>query len=134
MIIPYIVIDDTVPFTLWGFTELLVSMACGTIPVLRPLYKLLRGQSKSSDGGSGPSNTARNTGPKYALGSVRHNEFPHSAAGDSERGFTSAGMDNASDESILRDAWKYGITETIVVDIVYKNNDEINDIEESYTQ
>ncbi|KAF7905835.1 hypothetical protein EAF00_000114 [Botryotinia globosa] len=45
---------DTVPLILWGSSELLVAIVCACIPVLRPLYKRLRGQTKSSDGGSGP--------------------------------------------------------------------------------
>ena len=40
--------DLTVPLILWGSTELLVCIACASIPVLRPLYKQIRGINSSS--------------------------------------------------------------------------------------
>jgi hypothetical protein len=40
--------DLTVPLILWGSTELLVCIACASIPVLRPLYKQIRGTDSSS--------------------------------------------------------------------------------------
>ncbi|PQE13980.1 hypothetical protein CJF30_00006767 [Rutstroemia sp. NJR-2017a BBW] len=130
--------DYTLPLILWGSTELLVSIACATIPVLRPLYKKFRGQSKSSDDHSGPSKTGARSGPAYVLSSIRHDQFTagerqkqYSAGGDSERGVSAAGMDNASDESIMRDAWRYGIKETTVVDISYDSARDVDTIEES---
>lgn len=130
-------IDDTVPLILWGSSELLVAIVCACIPVLRPLYKRLRGQTKSSEEESGPypNKSGGRSGGGYALSSLRRDEFSANERGrvggrsnyntqvDSER--SERGMDNGSDESILRDAWRFGIKETVEVDVSYgKEGDE----------
>ncbi|ESZ97236.1 hypothetical protein SBOR_2359 [Sclerotinia borealis F-4128] len=131
---------DTVPLILWGSSELLVAIACACIPVLRPLYKQLRGQMKSTDERSGPYPNKSNSklGQAYALSSMSRDKFAatkrqpkgskYSAQVDSERGV--AGMDNGSDESILREAWRFGIKETTEVDISYGKEGEIRGDEE----
>ncbi|KAF7856285.1 hypothetical protein EAF04_009813 [Stromatinia cepivora] len=120
---------DTVPLVLWGSSELLVAIVCACIPVLRPLYKRSCGQTKQSDERSGPNRSGSKLGRGYALSSMRRDEFAanetgegasnsqNDAQGDVERG--AAGLDNGSDESILRDAWRYGIKETTEVHVTY---------------
>ncbi|ATZ45203.1 hypothetical protein BCIN_01g00250 [Botrytis cinerea B05.10] len=122
---------DTVPLILWGSSELLVAIVCACIPVLRPLYTRLRGQTKSSDEGSGPypNKSGGKSGGGYVLSSLRRDEFSANERGrvggrsnyntqaDSER--SERGMDNGSDESILREAWRFGIKETVEVDVSY---------------
>ncbi|KAI9645302.1 hypothetical protein NHQ30_006037 [Ciborinia camelliae] len=126
---------DTVPLILWGSSELLVAIACACIPVLRPLYKRLRGQTKSSDerSDSYPNKSGSKSGNAYALSSMRRDEFTGNGRQpgdlnyieqvDNERSAT--GMDNGSDESILREAWGYGIKETTEVDGTYGKKGEI---------
>lgn len=36
-------------------------------------------------------------------------------------------MDNGSDESILREAWRFGIKETVEVDVSYEREGEIDE-------
>ncbi|APA07333.1 hypothetical protein SS1G_13103 [Sclerotinia sclerotiorum 1980 UF-70] len=124
---------DTVPLILWGSSELLVAIVCACIPVLRPLYKQLRGQEKQSNESSGPypNRSGSKIGHGYALSSMRRDEFAanergegtsnssqnNNAQDDIERDAT--GLDNGSDESILRDAWRYGIKETTEVHVTY---------------
>ncbi|TEY35930.1 hypothetical protein BOTCAL_0574g00050 [Botryotinia calthae] len=127
----------TVRLILWSSSELLVAIVCTCIPVLRPLYKRLRGQTKSSDEGSGPYPNKRggDLGGGYAFSSLRRDEFSANERGrvggrsnyntqvDSER--SERGMDNGSDESILREAWRLGIKETVEVNVSYgKEGDE----------
>ncbi|TGO08770.1 hypothetical protein BTUL_0192g00040 [Botrytis tulipae] len=130
---------DTVPLILWGSSELLVAIVCACIPVLRPLYKRLRGQTKSSDEGSGPyaNKSGSKLGGGYALSSLRRDEFSanerirggeqssYNTQVNNER--NTSGMDNGSDESILREAWRFGIKETVEVDVSYGREGEIDE-------
>ncbi|KAF7914011.1 uncharacterized protein EAF01_000417 [Botrytis porri] len=130
---------DTVPLILWGSSELLVAILCACIPILRPLYKRLRGQTKSSDEGSGPypKKSGGKLGGGYALSSLRRDEFSanersraggkssHNTQVNSQR--SAPGMDNGSEESILREAWRFGIKETVEVDVSYGREGEVDE-------
>lgn len=91
---------------IWSATESTVTIMCSSIPVLRPLYVRFRYGSKG-DSSSGDKSTYKlpmygnNSGRKYGAGSAAGLE---SKAGPSHETVITYTANNASDESILRDA------------------------------
>jgi hypothetical protein len=106
---------DTVPMLLWSSTEVLATIVCACIPVLRPLYvRIAHGSKGSSSGRTFPLGTYSKSGKKSSGG------FPSIGGGKGSRDTgeriymgpgasvmettVKMGSDNASEESILREA------------------------------
>jgi hypothetical protein len=115
---------DTVPMLLWSSTEVLATIVCACIPVLRPLYvRVVHGSKGSSSGRTYPLGTYAKSGKKSS------GEFPSIGGGKGYGGKGQSGgsrdtgeriymgpgasimettikmgSDNASEESILREA------------------------------
>jgi hypothetical protein len=91
---------------IWSATESTVTIMCSSIPVLRPLYVRVRYGSKG-DSSSGQNSSYKlpmygnHSHKKYGLGSAAGIE---ANAGSSHQNVITYNADNASDESILRDA------------------------------
>jgi hypothetical protein len=102
---------------IWSATESTVTIMCSSIRVLRPLYVRVRYGSKD-DSSSGQNSSYKL--PMYGNHSARK-----SAAGtepkvnSSHRTVITYNADNASDESILRDAKPGVIRRTDHVDVSY---------------
>jgi len=103
---------DTVPMLLWSSTEVLATIVCACIPVLRPLYvRVVHGSKGSSSSHTYPLGTYSKSGKKSS------GEFP-SIGGSRDTGdriymgpgasametTIKMGSGNASEESILREA------------------------------
>jgi hypothetical protein len=99
-------IYDTVPMLLWSSTEVLVTIVCACIPVLRPLYvRIVYGSQGDSSGRSygkkGSSNLAIELGA-----SAGHSKLKSDVSSGHRRvtSFTTGPPKrNTSEESILRD-------------------------------
>ncbi|CAG1982985.1 unnamed protein product [Fusarium graminearum] len=115
-------IYDTVDMLIWSATESTATIMCSSIPVLRPLYVRFRYGSKGDSSGENSSYKlpmyGNHSGKKYGTGS--RTDVP---AGPSHQTVISFNANNASDESILRDAKTQnaggGITRTDEVSISY---------------
>lgn len=114
--------DDTVPMLIWSATESTVTIMCSSIPVLRPLYVRVRYGSKG-DSSSGQNDNSyklpmygNQSARRYSLGSKSIIEITDEP---SHRAVITYNGDNASDESILRDAQVEGIRRTHQVEISY---------------
>jgi hypothetical protein len=110
---------DTVPMLLWSSTEVLATIVCACIPVLRPLYvRVVHGSKGSSSSHTYPLGTYSKSGKKSS------GEFPSIGGGKGHSGGSrdtgdriymglgasvmettiKMGSANASEESILREA------------------------------
>ncbi|CAG1969855.1 unnamed protein product [Fusarium graminearum] len=115
-------IYDTVDMLIWSATESTATIMCSSIPVLRPLYVRFRYGSKGDSSGENSSYKlpmyGNHSGKKYGTGS--RTDVP---AGPSHQTVIAFNPNNASDESILRDAKTQnaggGITRTDEVSISY---------------
>lgn len=101
---------DTVPMLLWSSTEVLATIICACIPVLRPLYvKLIYGSRGDSSGG--PSYPLSDFGPKKSSGHYQSKDHSGGGASKIYIGPANGGLttrirhidDNTSEESILGD-------------------------------
>jgi hypothetical protein len=98
---------DTAPMLLWSTTEILVTIICACVPVLRPLYvKLRRGgsRSESSNENGFPMNAAYRASKKIS-GTFARAAGPAKAGGgasDKDRIYLGAG------ESVLQTTVKMG--------------------------
>ncbi|CZR69627.1 related to integral membrane protein pth11 [Phialocephala subalpina] len=68
----------TMPLILWGSTELLVCIMCASIPVLRPLYKKVRGTASSS--------------VQYELGDARSRSLGTNTKGTTKSGYLTSSV------------------------------------------
>ncbi|KAK3331775.1 hypothetical protein B0T19DRAFT_380295 [Cercophora scortea] len=108
-------IHDTVPMLIWSATESTVTIMCSSIPVLRPLYVRFRYGSKG-DSSTDPKSSSykmpmygNHSGRKYGLGSKQgatgaDDLEAHTVSPDDKNNRTVITYNNASEESILRDA------------------------------
>ncbi|KAJ5577303.1 hypothetical protein N7535_004229, partial [Penicillium sp. DV-2018c] len=114
-------IYDTVPMLIWSATESCVTIMCSSIPVLRPLYVLIR-YGKDGSKGSSPGNTSYKL-PMYGSGR-RWGKFSKSRLGSSvdephrttyQTTIMKNSSGNTSDENILRSVADIERTDEIVV-------------------
>jgi hypothetical protein len=115
---------DTVPMLLWSSTEVLATIVCACIPVLRPLYvRIAHGSKGSSSGRTFPLGTYSKSGKKSSggfpsIGGGKGYSGKGNSGGSRDTGeriymgpgasvmetTVKMGSDNASEESILREA------------------------------
>ncbi len=109
---------DTAPMLLWSSSEICLTIICACIPVLRPLYVRLaygsRGDSSGGASGSGSGYKSRGfplssfaPGKKASVGSRVFSGTGPAALRNSVK----LSSDNASEETILRECCRYGVSE-----------------------
>ncbi|KAJ4991168.1 hypothetical protein SVAN01_03296 [Stagonosporopsis vannaccii] len=122
---------DTSPMLLWSSSEICLTIICACIPVLRPLYvRIAYGSRGDSSAHSNSASGAYTASPGYKARSFPLGEYASSKLGSEGRHKSSGsrvfagphgagalhtsvklGSDNASEETILRDCHKYGVSE-----------------------
>jgi|SRR5690242_14404332 len=118
---------DTSPMLLWSSSEICLTIICACIPVLRPLYvRIAYGSRGDSSAHSNSASGAYTASPGYKARSFPLGEYATSKLGHkttSSRVFAGSngggglhtsvklGSDNASEETILRECHKYGVSE-----------------------
>jgi hypothetical protein len=107
---------DTAPMLLWSTTEILVTIICACVPVLRPLYIQLRHRSHNDSSSGGRSYPLKDyDAKKHSSGTFGSGARPKGSKGtDTNKLYlgprasalqptVQMGSDNASEESILRE-------------------------------
>lgn len=124
---------DTAPMLLWSSSEICLTIICACIPVLRPLYvRIAYGSRGDSSANSNSHSGAFTASPGYKARSFPLGAYANSKMGSESRAghktsgsrvfagqhgagglHTSVklGSDNASEETILRECHRYGVSE-----------------------
>lgn len=120
--------DDTVDLIIWSGAELCITLICIAIPVLRPLYKVVRGQGSTSDrvyehsGDPTKNSTVDGGAQNYTMNNIRQKVFSGKSGMGSEANAQSYYRENSSDESILGPEYRAnGIKATREIIVSYSN-------------
>lgn len=117
-------LDDTVDLMVWSAAELCLTLLCIAIPVLRPLYQVIRGRGSSAAGYYPSSSRDQKSSQNFPMNNVRSKNkvYPGRDVMPTETSVHRSRGDNDSDESILGPEYRQkGIQTTTQVTVSYNN-------------